>query len=184
MRARALRAPSFLGSLPRQTGRCAPPAHRSFAASYLTQKNILNLSNLGRPRQGLFSFHRTTEAMKYEVPCPSPRPSQLRWSFSGNILGSKLCIGATIRPKFFRFSLFCIAFGSVLFVILFFLIYSYSSLLILLFLPLLILLVGTMLRLLLISSYILNCSLYYDMSAILRGFSRGSSLFWSIWGQN
>jgi hypothetical protein len=65
---------------------------------------------------------------------------------------------------------------SVLFVILFFLISSYSSLLILLFLPLLILLVGAMLRLLFISSYILNCSLYYDMSAILRGFSRGSSL--------
>jgi hypothetical protein len=65
---------------------------------------------------------------------------------------------------------------SVLFVILFFLISSYSSLLILLFLPLLILLVGAMLRLLFISSYILNYSLYYDMSAILRGFSRGSSL--------
>ncbi len=43
--------------------------------------------------------------------------------------GSKLCIGATIRPNFFRFSLFCIAFGSVLFVILFF-----SSLLFLFFL--------------------------------------------------
>jgi hypothetical protein len=32
VRARALRAPVFLGSLARQTGRCAPPAHRSFAA--------------------------------------------------------------------------------------------------------------------------------------------------------
>ncbi len=32
MRARALRAPVFLGSLPRQTERCAPPTHRSFAA--------------------------------------------------------------------------------------------------------------------------------------------------------
>ncbi|MFN9907336.1 MAG: hypothetical protein ACK56F_14650, partial [bacterium] len=31
LRARALRAPVFLGSLPRPTGRCAPPAHRSFA---------------------------------------------------------------------------------------------------------------------------------------------------------
>ncbi len=37
--------------------------------------------NLGLPRQGLFSFHWTTEALKYEVPCPPPRPSQLRWSF-------------------------------------------------------------------------------------------------------
>jgi hypothetical protein len=37
----------------------------------------------------------------------------------GNILGSK-CTGATIRPNFFWFFLFCIAFGSFLFVILFF----------------------------------------------------------------
>jgi hypothetical protein len=60
VRARALRAPVFLGSLPRQTGRCAPPlpAHRSFAVSYLTPKNILNLSNLGLSRQGPFPFHR------------------------------------------------------------------------------------------------------------------------------
>ncbi len=63
--------PSFC-SLPRQMGRCAPPlpAHRSFAVSYLTPKNIFNLSNLGRPRQGPFSFHRNTEAMKYEVHLP------------------------------------------------------------------------------------------------------------------
>jgi hypothetical protein len=34
VRARALRAPVFLGSLTRQKGRCAPPpVHRSFAAS-------------------------------------------------------------------------------------------------------------------------------------------------------
>jgi hypothetical protein len=39
MRVRGLRAPVFLGSLPRPTGRCAPPsAHRSFAASYLPPK--------------------------------------------------------------------------------------------------------------------------------------------------
>ena len=43
VRARALRAPVLLGSLPRKTGRCAPtppPAHRSFAASHSTPKNI------------------------------------------------------------------------------------------------------------------------------------------------
>ena len=77
--ARAQRAPVFLGSLPRQTGRCAPPpSHRSFTASYSTPKNIYNLSNLGRLHQGLFSFHRG-----YEIwgPLPPPRPSQLRWSF-------------------------------------------------------------------------------------------------------
>ncbi len=68
VRARARRAPIFQGSLPRQTGRCAPPpAHRSFAASYSTPKNIYDISNLGRPRTGLFSFHWTTEAMKQEV---------------------------------------------------------------------------------------------------------------------
>ncbi len=32
VRARVLRAPVFSGSLPRPTGRCAPPAQRSFAA--------------------------------------------------------------------------------------------------------------------------------------------------------
>jgi hypothetical protein len=61
-----------------KTGRCAPPpANRSFAASYSNPKNIYNLSKLGRPRQGLFSFHWTTEAVKYEAPCPPSRPSQL-----------------------------------------------------------------------------------------------------------
>ncbi len=68
VRAHALRAPVFLGSLPHQTGRCAsPPAHRSFAASYSALKNIYNLSNLGHPRQGLFSIH--SEAKLYNVPC-------------------------------------------------------------------------------------------------------------------
>jgi hypothetical protein len=42
VRARALRVPVILGALPRQTGRCAPPAHRSFAASYSSAK-IINL---------------------------------------------------------------------------------------------------------------------------------------------
>ena len=58
-------------ALPRQTGRCAPPlsAHRSFAVSYFTPKNILNLSNLGRPRQGPFSFHQEHRGQNY-VPVP------------------------------------------------------------------------------------------------------------------
>ena len=50
------------------------PAYSSFAVSYFTPKNILNLSNLGRPRQGPFSFHRNTEAMKYEVHLPPASP--------------------------------------------------------------------------------------------------------------
>ena len=96
VRARALRAPVFFNSLPSQTGRCAPlAAHRSFAASYSALKNIYNLSNLGRPRQGLFSFHWTTEAMRSPAPRPAP---------SGNILGSKVYTSATIRTNFFGFS--------------------------------------------------------------------------------
>jgi hypothetical protein len=38
VRARALRAFVFLGSLTGQTGCCEPPAHRSFAASYSSPK--------------------------------------------------------------------------------------------------------------------------------------------------
>jgi hypothetical protein len=48
---------------------------------------------------------------------------------SRNILGSKLCAGATIRANFFCFSFFYIGFGSFLFVILFYLFSSFSSLL-------------------------------------------------------
>jgi hypothetical protein len=39
VRARALRAPVLLGLLTCQTGRCAPLAHGSFAASYSAPKN-------------------------------------------------------------------------------------------------------------------------------------------------
>ncbi len=39
VRARALRAPAKLGLLTCQTGRCAPLAHGSFAASYTSPKN-------------------------------------------------------------------------------------------------------------------------------------------------
>ncbi len=174
-------------------GAARPPALRSFAASYFTPKNILNLSNLGRPRQGPFSFHRNTEAMKYKVPRIANR------SFadpSGNILGSKLCTGATIRPNFFLF-FFSIVFGSFLFIILFpfyspfqfLLILLFLSLLILFFLSLLILLVGAILRLLfLLLLYfklfvdLQTCILmiYVHISVILRGFSKRPSLFYLL----
>ncbi len=122
VRTRALRAPVFFAFIATLNGALrAPHAHRSFAASYSTPKNIYNLSNLGRQRQGFFSFHWTTEAMKY----------------------------ATIRPNSFVFSFF------YSFPDLFFLLFSFSSLL-----------------------YIT------DISAILRDFSRGPSLFCSIWGHN
>jgi hypothetical protein len=65
VRAGALRAPVFLGSLPRQTGRCAPPAHRSFAAFSSYSKNKIILPDSGRPSVGPFSFNSTTEAREY-----------------------------------------------------------------------------------------------------------------------
>ncbi len=40
VRARALRAPVFLGSLPRPTGAACPPAHRSFAVPPKTNKKL------------------------------------------------------------------------------------------------------------------------------------------------
>jgi hypothetical protein len=121
--------------------------------------------------------------MKYEVPCPFPTHRSVADSF-GNILGSK-CIGATIRPNFSRFFLFCIAFVSFLF-LLSFLISSYSSLLILLFLPLLILLIGTMLRLLILLFlyFKLFVVLWYRYVRHSEGFWRRPSLFWSICGKN
>jgi hypothetical protein len=55
VRARALRAPVILISLPSPTGRCAPPpTYRSFAAFIYTPKLSLR-SELGR--QGRISFH-------------------------------------------------------------------------------------------------------------------------------
>ena len=127
MRARALRAPVFFNSLPSQTGRCAPlAAHRSFAASYSALKNIYNLSNLGRPRQGLFSFHWTTEAMRSPAPRPAP---------SSNILGSKV-LYIPVRPyalifsAFLFFSCWIFSFRYSLFFLISFSISSYSSLLI------------------------------------------------------
>ncbi len=52
----------LIGLIATPNGRA--PAHRSFAASCSTPKTKWNLSNSGRPRHGLFSFHWTTEAMK------------------------------------------------------------------------------------------------------------------------
>ena len=47
--------PSFWTHCHAQRGAARPPpVYRSFAASYSTPKNIYNLSNLGRPHQGLF----------------------------------------------------------------------------------------------------------------------------------
>jgi hypothetical protein len=144
VRARALRAPVFLGSLQHQPGRCAPPAHRSFAASYSPPK--LNKSiELGPPTSWAFFFpldHRTSPA-----PCPAHHSFTASYSTqklnkiyrtgaahvmgfflstfadpSTNIVGSKLCTDATIGLNFFRF-LFLSSYR-----FLFFLLFSYYSL--------------------------------------------------------
>jgi hypothetical protein len=87
---------------------------------------------------------------------------------SRNILGSKLCAGATARPNFFGFFLF-------LSVWIFACCYS------LLFLPSFLnsYILNCLSLLIFFSSYILNCLLYcrHDISVILGGFSRGPSLF-------
>jgi hypothetical protein len=121
----------------------APPAHCSFAASYSTPKNIYNLSNLSRPRPGLLSFQWTTEAMKYEVPSPTP-PIAAVLILPAIFLGSNY---VAMRPYALNFFVFFAVFGSfscysLLFLLSFslssyssLLISSYSSLLRLLILP-------------------------------------------------
>ncbi len=152
---------------PNRALRAPLPAHRSFAVSYLTPKNILNLSNLGRPRQGPFSFHRNTEA---------------------NIM-----YRCYHTPYFFLvFVFYCFWIFSIYYSLPFLLsfsISSYSCLLILLFLSLLILLVGAILRLpfLLLLYFKLfvdlqTCILmiYVHISVILMGFLKGPSLFYLL----
>jgi hypothetical protein len=57
VRARALRAPVFLGSLPRQTGRCAPPPHSSFAAyKKIVQKQNGSLLARTRAARGVYLY--------------------------------------------------------------------------------------------------------------------------------
>jgi hypothetical protein len=160
VRARELRAPVFLSSLPRKTGRCAPPSpHIAAALLLIRPPKIYKLYRTWPPPpphvKGFFlSIGPHADWRGYEMwgPLPPPRPSQLRWSFQ-QYFGAKLCTGATIRPNFFGFSFFSFWIFSFCYSLLFllsFLFYSYSSLLILLFLSLLTLLVGTILRLLIL----------------------------------
>ncbi len=134
---------------------------------------------LGPPTSRAFFFPLDHRGYEIWDPLP-PRPRPTHRSFAdpfGNILGSK-CTDATIRPNFFRFFLFCIAFGSFLFVVLFFFFSPFKFLLIHLFLsfssslPLLILLVGTMLCLL-----ILVFS-YYKLFVVLQTWY----VYPSFWG--
>ncbi len=93
VRARALRAPVYLSSLPRQPGRCAPPRPSQLRCFLFDSKlnKIYKIraarvksfpeincfpsgSNLSRPRHRHFSFHWTTGSLKYEVP-----PAAIFW---------------------------------------------------------------------------------------------------------
>ncbi len=53
--------PSFWGHCHAKQGRCAPPAHRSCAASYSYPKNKNNLPNSDRLREGLYHRERILE---------------------------------------------------------------------------------------------------------------------------
>ena len=121
MRARALRAPVSLGALPRQTGRCAPPCtHRSFS---FNPPIYIKSIELGPPTSKAFFFPldhmQTEEAMKYEVPSPTP-PIAALLILPAIFLGSNY---VAMRPYALIFSVFFIVFGSFL------LFSSFSSLL-------------------------------------------------------
>jgi hypothetical protein len=114
---------------------------------------------LGPPRSRAFFFPQ--EHRGYEIwGQPAPRIAYRSFADpSGNILGSKLCTGATKRPNFFWF-FFSIVFGSFLFIILFPFFSPFQFLLILLFW-----FFSSYLFLFFVffffSSYILNCLLIY-----------------------
>jgi hypothetical protein len=68
-------SPVILGSLPRQTGRCAPPP---IAASYSKDKNNLPIYNSGCLREGPFQLYSTTEAREY-IRVPGLLSSRPHW---------------------------------------------------------------------------------------------------------
>ena len=123
VRARALRAPVFLSSLPPQTGRCAPPPcpsqARRFAAFHSTSKIYKIYPTWAAHVKGF--FHSTgshADCRGYEIwgPLSLPHPSQLRWSFR-QYFGVKM-YRCDHRPYLFSIFPFCIAFN------LFFLLFS------------------------------------------------------------
>ena len=133
MRARALRAPVFLSSLPPPNGALrAPPPRPSQLRCFLfdPQKYIKSIQ-LWPPTSRTFSFHCTAEAMKSHAPVP-PLPA-IFWGQKyipvrpyALIFSAFLFFSCWIFS--FRYSLFCLS--------------SFQFLLILLFLSLFILLVG------------------------------------------
>jgi hypothetical protein len=87
VRARALRAPIFLGSLPRQTGRCAPPPRPSQLRCFLLDpQKYLQSIELGPPTSRASFF--PMEHRGYEIWGPLPRPAHRSFADpSGNIFG-------------------------------------------------------------------------------------------------
>jgi hypothetical protein len=163
-------APIFLSSLPPPNGalRAPPlPAHRSFAAYFFDPQKYIKSIQLGPPMSRTFFFPLDRRGYGRS---PALRPTHSSFADpSGNILGSKLYTGATIRTNFFRF-IFSLVFGSLPFVILFFFFSPFQFLLILLLLYFKLFVV------------LQTCILiiYVHISVILRGFSKGPSFFYSF----
>ncbi len=81
VRARALRAPVFLGSLPRQTGRCAPPPPIAASLLLIQPPKIFTIYRTWAAHvQGFFLSNEPQRLWNMRSPSP-PRPSQLCWSF-------------------------------------------------------------------------------------------------------
>jgi hypothetical protein len=88
-----------------------------------------NLSNLGSPRQGLFSFHWTTEVVKYEVNrCDHMPKIFLFFPFLYSFLIFSFCYSLLIFLSFlFLFIHIFLSFSSYLLFFLFFTYYSLSG---------------------------------------------------------
>jgi hypothetical protein len=110
VRARALRAPVFLGSLPRQTGRCAPPPGPSQLRCFLFD-----------PQKYLHSIELWVLDHIGNMRSPAPAtPNAALLILPTIFLGSTYVPMRPYDHTSFGFFLFSIVFGSFLFVILFF----------------------------------------------------------------
>ncbi len=167
---------------PKRDAARPPPCPSQLRCFSFDPQRYIKSIQLGPPTSKAFftplDHMHTAEAMKYEVPWP--RPSQLRRSFP-QYFGVKIMCRCNRTPEFFRFFLFYICLD-----IFFLLFCSFSSLLWNFFFFISSYILNCLRLLIFFSSYILNCLLCsrHEISVILRGFSRGPSLFWYIWGQN
>ncbi len=122
VRARALRAPVFWNSLPCQTGAARPTRPSQLHCFLFDPKNKKKSIELGPPTWRAFQkinaflqaqtwashvkgfFLSTGPHRLWNRRPPAPCPAHRSFADpSGNVLGSKLCTGATIRPNFYRF---------------------------------------------------------------------------------